>query len=71
MNKENESVQELESQLAHLQRHVEVLNEVVAKQGSEIDQLNKRVEKWEDMVRRLKNSGEPMSDPLDEKPPHY
>lgn len=61
----------LEIQLAHLQRQYDVLNDVVTEIAMQLDKANKRMSKWEQTVDRLKNSSEPASDPLDEKPPHY
>ncbi|MCA9138489.1 MAG: SlyX family protein, partial [Planctomycetales bacterium] len=71
MKSENERVTTLEIQLTHLQRQYEVLNDVVTQLAMQLDQVNKRIAKWEQTVDRLKNLSEPSTDLLDEKPPHY
>ena len=64
-------IEELEIQLAHLQRTCEQLNEVVTDQANIIDQMNGRVGRLDSMVSDLKQASEESGDPLDEKPPHY
>lgn len=71
MKSETERITDLETQLAHLQRQYDVLNEVVTQQANQLDSVVKRIAKWESTVERIKNATDPIGDPLDEKPPHY
>ncbi len=64
-------ITELETQLAHLQRQYDLLNEVVTEQAVWRDQTQKRIKQWEETIEQLKPQRESMGDPLDEKPPHY
>jgi SlyX protein len=64
-------ITELEVQLAHVQRWLEQLNEVVTAQALEADRTQRRIVELQQQVRALKARPEPAIDPLDEKPPHY
>ena len=68
---DDKRVEELEFQLAHLQRQYDQLNEVVTEQANTIDRLRQQVSKLEASVSNLKTASQPPTDPLDEKPPHY
>ena len=71
MKSESQRITELEVGLAHLQRQYDLLNEVVTRQATELEQAHKQIAKWETTVDRIKNVIEPTVDPIDEKPPHY
>ena len=62
---------EIEERLAHLERLVDDLNEVVAKQAREIDRLTARVAML--MEREAMREAEGTGGVIvgDEKPPHY
>ena len=62
---------EIEERLAHLERLVDDLNEVVAKQAGEIDRLTARVAML--MEREAMREAEGTGGVIvgDEKPPHY
>ena len=63
---------EVESQLAHLQRLYDQLNEVVTDQTMRIDALVRENKRLRDKVERLDVAGESGNlNPQDEKPPHY
>ncbi len=55
----------LEEKLAHQERLLETLNEVIIEQRAELDALRRRLETSERMLTRL---GE---DASNERPPHY
>lgn len=61
----------LETQLAHLQRLYEQLNEVVTEQAMEADRTARRMSQLVNQVKEMKQKHDPAIDPLDEKPPHY
>ncbi|MEL6107279.1 MAG: SlyX family protein [Planctomycetota bacterium] len=71
MKSSAERITELETQLAHLQRQYDVLNQVLIDQAGDLAALRKRLSSQERMLEELKRGAEPMGDPLDEKPPHY
>ena len=62
---------EIEEKLAHLERLVDDLNDVVARQSREIDVLTKRVQMLmeREAARELEGSGGVVVG--DERPPHY
>ena len=62
---------ELEVQLAHTQRVVEQLNEVVTEQSRQLDQVLRVLKRFEDKLDDFKYQIDEKRDPLDEKPPHY
>ena len=68
---DDKRLEELEFQLAHLQRQFDQLNEVVTGQADTIDRLQRKISTLEGSVSNLKTASEPATDPLDEKPPHY
>lgn len=68
MNSEERFV-DIEIKLAHQEDMVDELNQVVYRQGRQIDQLEALVSKLADHIRTsAQNSG---SGPVNEKPPHY
>jgi len=62
---------EIEERLAHLERTVDELNDVVAKQASEFDRLTSRVQMLmeREAAREAEGSGGVVMG--DERPPHY
>ncbi len=64
-------VTELEIQLAHTQRVVEQLNEVVTEQSKQLDRVMRSVTRFEEKLDDFKYKIEEKRDLLDEKPPHY
>jgi SlyX protein len=61
---------ELEERIAHLTRMVEDLSDIVARQGQQIDRLNRRV----GMLLEREAEREAMSGSIplaDQKPPHW
>ena len=62
---------ELEIQLAHAQRMMEQLNEVVTEQSSIILGLKQSLTKTQSQIEELKSNTDSPLDPFDEKPPHY
>ena len=64
-------VTELEIQLAHTQRVVEQLNEVVTEQSKQLDRVMRSVTRFEEKLDDFKHKIEEKRDLLDEKPPHY
>ncbi|MCD0461210.1 SlyX family protein [Roseiconus lacunae] len=71
MKDHSDRIIELESQLAHLQRQYDELNQVVIDQTRDIQRLLKQALKWEQDLDRLKHAVEPRGELADEKPPHY
>ncbi len=68
----NDDVVELQSQLLHLQRHVEQLDDVVMNLGKIVDRQARVIVKLENEFADLRSKPrDAMPDPLDEKPPHY
>ena len=61
----------LETQLAHLERYVDQLNEVIIMQGERLDRALRRLDDAEGQIKSLKNKPDNDTDPIDEKPPHY
>lgn len=61
---------ELEIKLAHLEDHVEVLNDSVIRQQAQIEKLELNLERLRDRFEAEREAGAD-SDPADEKPPHY
>ena len=61
---------EIEIKLAHVEQTVNELNDVIVKQQTYIDSLERGMER---LKERLQTDGgiEGSGDPQDEKPPHY
>ena len=64
-------LEKLEFELAHLNRLYDQLNEVVTEQAMRLDSQSRTIRRLTDQLNELKEKPLPMSDPLDEKPPHY
>ncbi|MCC9602484.1 SlyX family protein [Stieleria sp. JC731] len=71
MPNNNERLVEVETQLAHLQRQYDELNQVVVDQSRYIDRLTRQILKWEQELDRVKSAVDPQINMTDEKPPHY
>ena len=65
-----ERLTELEIKLAHLEDHIEVLNDSVIRQQSLIEKLEQKLERLKDRFEAEREAGAD-SDAADEKPPHY
>ncbi len=65
-----ERLTELEIKLAHLEDHVEVLNDSVIRQQGLIEKLELKLERLRDRFEAEREAGAD-NDPADEKPPHY
>ena len=66
-----EPTQRLEERLAHLERQLEDLSDVVARQDREIDRLTRRVEMLmrREAEREIEAGGP--APPADQPPPHW
>ncbi|MGP3699061.1 SlyX family protein [Rhodobacter sp. NSM] len=62
-------IEAAEVQIAHLERNVEDLSEVVARQSAEIAQLRRRVEML--LEREADREAEGVAVLADQRPPHY
>ena len=62
---------EIEERLAHLERLTDELNDIVAKQGREIDVLTRRVEMLMQREAAREQEGGGGIVLGDERPPHY
>ncbi|TWU43049.1 hypothetical protein Q31b_20840 [Novipirellula aureliae] len=60
-----------EMHIAHLQRVVDQLNEVVTEQAKRQDRMQNTINQLQNKIKEMKVEKETSSDPLDEKPPHY
>lgn len=61
----------LEEMVAHLQRSVEEMSDVIAAQGREVDVLNRRVAMLMQREAERQTEGEGGIVVGDERPPHY
>ena len=67
---EHEQIIELQTQIAHLQRHVEEQDAEMYKLSMRLDRLLKKLSEQESQLKALsERSGGDM--PANEKPPHY
>lgn len=69
-------IAQLEQQLAHTQRTVDQLNEVVLENTRRLDHQQRSMKAMQQIIERLKHRSESLEgaaerDPLAEKPPHY
>jgi SlyX protein len=65
-----ERLTELEIKLAHLEDHIEVLNDAVIRQQGLIETLEQKLARLKDRFEAEREAGAD-GDPADEKPPHY
>jgi uncharacterized coiled-coil protein SlyX len=69
MNEElSQRLERVEAHVAHLERQVEQLNEVVIEQGKLVDRLKKEVQRQSAAMATLELERMKATDP---KPPHY
>ena len=66
----DDRVTEIEIKMAHVEDHLNVLNDTIVRQQAHIEKLELALER---LRVRLDAAGEagPEGDPADEKPPHY
>ena len=69
-NKDDERITNLEIQLAHQTATIDELNDVVADQWREIDQLKKYLKNMNNRIELIEESA-PDSESDDQPPPHY
>ncbi len=62
---------DLETRLAHQERLIEQLNEVLTDQQSRLTRLEEVSESLKDRLRAIGEGGAGTSAPEDERPPHY
>ena len=62
---------ELETRVAHQERLIEELNDVLTDQQSQLTRLEQTAEALKDRLRALGEGGAGASDPEAERPPHY
>lgn len=65
-----ERMTEVEIKLAHLEDHIEVLNDSIIRQQALIEKLELNLERLRDRLEAEREAGAD-GDPADEKPPHY
>ncbi len=58
----------IESALMELQRHVELLNEALLNQQKDFHGIQSQIRKIESLAAEW---SDPLSSPVDERPPHY
>jgi uncharacterized coiled-coil protein SlyX len=68
MNDQTERIEKLEAHVAHLERQIDQLNEVVIQQSQELDRLKKQVGR---VSQSLENAELERIKSVDTKPPHY
>lgn len=68
MNDHAERIEKLEAHLAHLERQIDQLNEVIIQQSQGLDRLKKQVGR---VSQTLENSEVERIKSVDTKPPHY
>ena len=70
MNKDQNRITKLESEIMHLDHKIDQLNDVILKQQAELDAINKKIQHLQANFERLDESPEER-DPAEERPPHY
>jgi uncharacterized coiled-coil protein SlyX len=68
MNDHTDRIEKLEAHVAHLERQIDQLNEVVIQQSRELDRLKKQVGR---VSQTLENAELERIKSVDTKPPHY
>ncbi|MDF9392448.1 MULTISPECIES: SlyX family protein [Methylococcus] len=72
MTVENEARRvDIETKLAYLEDTVLTLNEVLARQQKQIDQLESKIRQVVERVQQMSALAEAAAPAADEKPPHY
>ena len=67
----SDTLDELQAHIAHQQKQIDELSEVVARQDAEIAKLNKTLEILFRQVRDQVDTMQKAGMPVDERPPHY
>ncbi len=67
---EQNRITALESQMMHLEHHLDQLNDVILKQQEELDAVQKKISHLEANFEHLGESPEERT-PSEERPPHY
>lgn len=67
---DTQRIEELEIKLAHLERGLAELSDVVVRQQADIDRLTARNQRLIERLEELRTHGPPPG-PEDELPPHY
>lgn len=68
MNDHSERIEKLETHVAHLERQIDELNEVIVQQSQELDRLKKVVGR---VSQSLENAELERIKSVNTKPPHY
>ena len=71
MMADNQEIIELQTQVAHLQRHVEEQDAEMYKLSMRIDRLLKQLSEQEAQIKALNERSGGGDMPANEKPPHY
>ena len=66
-----ESTIELQSQIAHLQRHIENQDTEIYKFAKRIDRMDQLLKLQSDQIKSLSERGVDSSSSSSERPPHY
>ena len=64
----SQRLERVEAHVAHLERHIEQLNEVIIEQGKLVDRLKKEVQRQSAAMETLELERMKANNP---KPPHY
>ena len=67
----DERLIELETRVAHQERLIDELNDVLTDQQSRLTRLEQTAEALKDRLRTIGEGGAGAGDPADERPPHY
>ena len=68
MNEHVERIEKLESHVAHLERQIDQLNEVVVQQSQELDRVKKQLGR---VSQTIENAELERIKSVNTKPPHY
>ena len=68
---DSEPIIELQTQIAHMQRHIEEQDAEMYKLTMRVDQLAKLVKQQDAQLKALNERGGAGDMPANEKPPHY
>ena len=68
---DSEQIVDLQSQVAHLQRHIEAQDAEMYKLSLRVDKLAKILKQQDEQIKALNERSGGGEMPADEKPPHY
>jgi SlyX protein len=68
---DDERIETIEIKLAHLERGLLELSDVVVRQQAELESMRSRNARLADLIVALESSGAGAASSDDEKPPHY